>query len=95
MHDQVIVSIQDLRYATLFCRHCNTRVSLDLDAEFKAPRMPFRALRECPRCANPFDSAVPTAIEDIQRAYKALVSLGNAVTFTNEASSTPIKERLA
>ena len=82
MRDEAIVSVRDLRFATLLCRHCNTRVTLDLDAEFEAPRTPFRALRECPRCANPYDSAVPLAIETIQKGYKALAGLGDAVTFT-------------
>lgn len=82
MRDQIVVSVRDLRFATLVCRHCNTRVALDLDAEFDLPRTPFRALRECPRCANPYDSAVPQAVEAMQKVYKALAAVGDAVTFT-------------
>jgi hypothetical protein len=82
MHDDVIVSVSDLRFVTLACRHCNTRVTLDLEAEFEPPRAPFRSPRECPRCGNPFDSAVPGAAELMQRVYKAVAGLGGDVTFT-------------
>ena len=85
VHEQVVVSVQDLRFATLCCRHCNTRVTLDFDTEFEAPRAPFRAVRECPRCGNPYDSAVPPSIEALQRLYKALAGLGSAVTFNGAA----------
>ena len=83
MREQTIVSIQDLRFATLYCRDCNTRVTLDLDAEFKpeSDRPPFEAPKECPRCANRFDSAVPEAINNIRKGWKALSRLDNAVTF--------------
>jgi len=92
MHEQFVVSISDLRFATLFCRHCNTRVSLDLDAEFEpgGRREPFRSPRECPRCANPYDSAVPEAVNSMRKVYKALASLGNAVTFTDGAELEPV-----
>jgi hypothetical protein len=89
VRNQLLVSVEDLRFATLRCRHCNTRVALDLDAEFepRAGRAAFQCPTECPRCGNPFDSAIPAAVNSMQRVYKALAKLGDAVTFTGEPHS--------
>jgi hypothetical protein len=94
MHDQIIVSIQDLRFVALLCRHCNTRVTLDLDAEFdpRGKRERFASLVECPRCHNPYDSAIPEAVNRMQMVYKALAGLGNAVTFTSGADADPTEQ---
>jgi hypothetical protein len=88
VHERTIVSIRDLRFATLHCPHCNTRVTLDFDAEYASgPHAPFTAPRECPRCANPFDSAIPPAVEAIRRAWKALAGLRDAVSFESQAEA--------
>ena len=84
MHDQFVVSIQDLRLVTILCPQCSTKVTLDLEVEFAPPRSPFKVPDECPRCGNRFDSAIPRAIEGIQKIYKALAQLGDAVTFTRD-----------
>jgi hypothetical protein len=83
MHEQFVVSIQDLRFVALPCRHCSTRVTLDFNAEFEpdGKRAPFEAPKACPRCANPFDSAVPEAVNGMRKAWKALAGLGDGVTF--------------
>jgi len=86
MHKQTVVSIQDLRFVTILCRRCNTKVTLDLDTEFAKPRSGrFMVPRECPRCQDPFDSVLPPSIEDLQRVYKSLAVVPGAVTFTSEA----------
>jgi hypothetical protein len=92
MYQQSVVSIKDLRFATLACPRCNTRVTVDLNAEFEpeSRRRPFVAPRACPRCDTPFDSAVPEAVDSLQEVYKALAKLGSAVTFTaNGDQSVP------
>ena len=90
MRDQFVVSFQDLRFVTLFCHHCKTRVTLDLNAEFEphiSGRARFISPRECPRCNNSFDSAVPGAVDAMQKIYKALAPLKDAVTFTGSETS--------
>jgi phage FluMu protein Com len=84
VHSQFVVSVGDIRFATLLCRHCNTRVTLDLDAEFKpgSKHVPFESPRECPRCHTLFDSVIPGAVNALQKIYKALAGLEDAVTFT-------------
>jgi uncharacterized protein (UPF0212 family) len=92
MHDQIVISIRDLRLVTIGCPHCNTKVTLDLDMEFQPPRSPFLALTECPRCGSPFDSAIPGAIQGLYKIYTALAKLRNAVTFTRNAAELPASE---
>jgi hypothetical protein len=83
---QLVVSIKDVRFATQTCRHCNTRLTVDLAVLIDSPeRPPFRVPRDCPRCHQPFDSAVATALEGMHRVYRALDQLGDAVTFTGES----------
>ena len=92
MHDQFVVSIEDLRFVTMLCRHCNTRVTLDFSAEFDPGgnrKLAFAPPSECPRCSNRFDSAIPAAVDSMQKAYKALVGLGDAVTFTSDVAAAP------
>ena len=86
MHKQIVVSMKDLRFATLLCSHCNTRVTLDFDAEFEpgTRHAPFNAPVECPRCANHFDSALPGAVNTMQKAYRAVAKLNDALTFTGD-----------
>ena len=83
MKTQLLVSMHDLRYATISCPHCFTRVILDFESEFQPPRSPFVCPTECPRCNSHFDSAVPKAVESMQSAYKALARVEEAaLTFT-------------
>ena len=93
VNEQVVISVKDLRFATVVCRHCNTRVTLDLETELQSDRhKPFSVPKECPRCHSPFDSVLPGAVVELQQIYKALVGLKDAVTFTgvsvNELRST-------
>lgn len=54
--------------------------------EFAPPRSPFNVPGDCPRCGTRFDSAIPKAIEGMQKVYKALVPvpLKDTVTFTRD-----------
>ena len=83
MNKQVLVSMKDLRYATLLCRHCNTRVTLDFASEFQpgSGATPFKAPTECPRCGSAYDSAVPGSVNGMQKIYRAVAGLGDALSF--------------
>lgn len=86
MHKQTVVSIQDLRFVTILCRHCNTKVTMDLKVEFPQPRTSrFIVPRECPRCQDSFDSVLPPSIEALQRVYSSLAAVPGGVTFTSES----------
>jgi hypothetical protein len=58
-------------------------LTLDLDTEFQpgSGHKPFATPKDCPRCANSFDSVVPGAVDAMQKIYKALAGLGHTVTF--------------
>ena len=90
MHKQIVVGIEDLRFAALLCGHCGTRVTIDLAVELQQPqsRPQFATPRECPRCHTSFDSAVAPAIDAMQKVYKALAEL-HAVSFTADESPAP------
>lgn len=88
MRNRTLISVSDLRLATIRCPQCNTQVTIDLDIELYSPgRATFRVPRECPRCHAPFDSAIPAALEAMQKVYKALSPLTpvDAVSFTSVA----------
>jgi hypothetical protein len=91
MRSQFVIAVEDLRFATLLCGVCNTRVTLDLATEFAAPQSAFRCPRECPRCGKAFDSAIAPAVESMQAIYKTLVRLGDAVTFNGDTAAPPAK----
>jgi hypothetical protein len=62
MHKERILSLEDLRFVRITCRHCNTRVTLDLNTRtgFMAPNSDRQTFppRECPVCHEDFDSAI-------------------------------------
>jgi hypothetical protein len=91
MHKQFIFSIKDLRFVTISCTNCKTRVTMDLQIECKSPeRAEFPPPSACPRCRNPFDSAVSPAIESLQGVYRSLAGLASTVSFTGEAEAEAI-----
>jgi hypothetical protein len=83
MHQQNVVSIKDLRFATLRRLHCRTRVTLDLALSLDYQgRSASLAPDQCPRCASAFHSNVAPALKALQNAYDLLATLGNSLTFT-------------
>jgi hypothetical protein len=88
VHEQTVLSVKDLRFVTLLCKHCNTRLTIDLEAEFEPPRSRFPIASDCPRCGYAFDSVVPAAVQMLQKSYQALVSLGDTVTFAAAAPNS-------
>lgn len=86
MNKQIIVSMKDLRYASILCPHCNTRVTLDFAKEFggESDRDRFKSPHQCPRCHANYDSAIPTALDAMQRVYSNLREHEKAVNFVVE-----------
>ena len=83
MNEQIVVWMKDLRFASLRCLNCNTQVTLDFEMEFAVNDCDsFKAPHECPRCHRLFDGAIPGAVEAMQKIYKALAPLGDALGFS-------------
>ncbi len=88
MKKQMLISIRDLRFATLVCTQCETRVTLDFASQFQpasGPR-PFEPPQKCPQCGQRYDSNVPDAIKTLHQVYRALAGV-DVVTFTTERSA--------
>ena len=86
MRKQSIIDIRDLRFVCITCPHCNTRVVLDMDAEFTATNdRPKFAPIGCPGCRKLYDSVVEN-LNALHRAYVAIrdAALGTLVTFVSE-----------
>ncbi len=96
MRTQFVVSVQDLRFAMILCRHCNTKVTLDLSFESRPEtgRAFDFAPRQCPRCSIRFDSAIPAAVNELQKVWKALSPLEDAVSFTSERDASESGDRV-
>lgn len=76
MHNQIVVSLEDLRYVCIRCPHCNSRTILDLTAKFDySPERPKFATEQCSTCYQRIDSAV-AELNNFQRAYLALRDAG-------------------
>lgn len=91
MHTVQAVSVEDLRLLTILCVHCGTRVTLDLDSTFppESPHRPFTCPTDCPRCGNLYDSAIPGAVNGMQKVYKAFALRSSVVSFAAAPPSAP------
>ena len=82
---ETVLSIEDLRYVTITCPHCQTQVILDmanynpLSPDRLRERMAF-APRQCPACRVSYDTAL-TALNELQQAYATLANLPGIVSF--------------
>ena len=98
MQQQSVVSIADLRFFTVSCPVCHTRVTVDLGFVAKSPEFPLPAQgafleKECPRCSRKFDGAISAVVQDLQNVYHlALVALGDTVTFTGATEVFPSRK---
>jgi hypothetical protein len=87
MREQTTISIEDIRYVSIKCRHCNSRVTIDMgkapDLNFSRPQF---APSNCGICNEPFDSAVQR-LNQFQRDYLALAeaNLKERVCFITES----------
>lgn len=71
MHKELLLSLSDIRYISIGCPSCATRVVLDLgeapavDRNTGDPILP----RACPNCRSPFDSALISAVRTLREAF--------------------------
>ena len=83
MTEQKIVSMKDLRFATIICSRCSTRVTLDLAVDFATnDRDRFKCPDQCPRCGMMYGNVIPESVNALQKVYQNLSKVGNAVSFS-------------
>ena len=82
LHKQFVVSLADLRYVSISCPRCKTRVVLDMEepSEFSRKHGNF-APKECPGCRDDYDTAIRPAVDGFQRAYQSVLEIADRITF--------------
>jgi len=90
MRKQTTISIEDIRYVSLKCTHCNSRTIIDMGIEPKlGVERPQFVPSLCGTCNQPFDSAVQK-LNKFQPVYLALLEadLKERLCFVNETEIT-------
>lgn len=90
MHKEVVISIADLRYVSIECPVCKTRVVLDMKQ--KAPfaeKHGFFAPKKCPGCQSSYDSAIQPNVDSLQEAYQSLMQIADRISFRGEPTIEP------
>jgi len=82
MRKKFVFSLADLRYVSIACQHCNTRVVLDLqEPSGHAKTYGSYLTNECPGCLKAYDTSVHPAIVGLHGAYNNLAKVGKFIEF--------------
>jgi hypothetical protein len=86
MHRELVVSLADLRYITIHCPLCKTKVILDMEEPpaFTQKRDSF-APKRCAGCEGLYDSAIVPAVNSLQHSYQSLRAIADRISFRGEA----------
>jgi hypothetical protein len=85
MRSQLTISIGDLRKVSIACQHCRTVVTLDmLEPSELATKHECFAPTKCPGCNKEYDSAIRPSLDQLWRAYTALLPIKAAISFPIE-----------
>jgi hypothetical protein len=84
MHTEFIISLNDLRFVSIECPHCGTRVTLDMSREdFSVGGRNVFGPEACAGCRKAFDSTVARSVDALHRVYKDLPeAVGKCITFS-------------
>lgn len=82
MHRELIIHLEDLRYAAIECPHCHTRVILDLkERSAVAEKYNWFTPKACPGCQVDYDSELRRNLDRLQNLYGPLLAFAQALTF--------------
>jgi len=85
MYKQFVVSLADLRYVSIACPKCRTKVVLDMEEPSAFSRkQDFFAPKECPGCRKDYDTDIRPAIDRFQQAYQSVLEIADRITFQGE-----------
>jgi phage terminase large subunit GpA-like protein len=85
MHKELVISISDLRYVSISCPHCGTKVILDMQEKSAFMRKHgIFAPKKCPGCEQPYETAVQPNVDNLQRAYQSLLDISDRIGFRGE-----------
>lgn len=84
MHKEIVIS-QDLRYISIECSHCKTRVVMDMKDDHKLSKEQGSfSPKECPACLAKYDSAIPNNVDYLRRTYVGMLPIADSITFRGE-----------
>jgi len=82
MHKQLLLTLADVRFVTVGCQHCTTKVTIDLKEKSEyAEKFNILLANQCPGCRKNYDSAVGHALTALQQACDALAAVGKYISF--------------
>jgi hypothetical protein len=82
MHKEVVVSLADLRYVSIECPNCRTKVTLDMKEKSDlSKKHEFFTPKECPGCQTGYETAIPRTLDAFQKSYEALLPIAGRITF--------------
>lgn len=82
MHKEIVVSLTDLRYVSIECPHCRTKVILDMKERSELSKQhEFFTPKECPGCQKQYDTAIPTSLDGFLKSYESLSGIADRISF--------------
>jgi hypothetical protein len=91
MHKELVVSLADLRYVSISCPQCRTKVILDMkEPSERVNKQGIFAPKSCPGCLNSYDTAIQPSVDAFQRVYAALSAIAERVSFRGEIESAEL-----
>ena len=82
MHNATIISISDLKRLVVGCRHCNTKVVIDL---VNPPDLYHKhgvlITKTCPGCQSHYDIVLDASLDALQKALAGLRPLAEYINF--------------
>ena len=83
MQQEWSVSFNDIRYLSIECPDCRTRVVLDMKeiSELARRQDDSFAPAECPGCLKKYDSAIRLNVNKLQALYEAMLPVGGQISF--------------
>lgn len=82
MQKEIVVSLADLRYVSIECPTCHTKVILDMKGKSELwEKHHFFTPKACPGCASGYDTAIPTAVDALRKSYEMLLPIADRISF--------------
>ena|SRR5579883_2210379 len=96
MRRALVISLADLRFVSVRCQHCRTRVVLDLQEPSEhATRFGVLLPNECPGCRKSYDTALAPGLVDLQNSYRNLLKIEKQIEFqSGEIEHAPGEDRV-
>jgi len=90
MQKEFVLSLANLRFVSVSCQHCKTRVVLDLREPSEYAKSFGELLpNECPGCRKSYDSSLGPGLFGLQGAYNNLRKAEKQLSFRCDIPNEP------